>query len=167
MLSDSTIRKLVETGKLVIRPYSEKHVGPCNLELHLGEEFVVGGRNVRKTALELKPKAFALGCTIEHLEMPADIAGLYNGTTTLARLGISSHQSSVLIHPGFKGNLTLEIFNASDTTVVLNAGMEVGQLMLFRLDKPAEFPYGKRRGEYQGQKGATPPIFIGKPIKAK
>lgn len=167
MLSDSTIRKLVETGKLVIKPYSEKHVGPCNLEIHLGDEFVVDGKKLKARSFELEPFQFILGHTVEWMEMPRDIAGIYDGTTTLARMGVSSHQSSLLIHPGFRGNLTLEIFNASNKRIVIKAGMEVGQVMFFRLDKPAEFPYGTRRGEYQGQKGATPPIFIGRPIKAR
>ena len=76
--------------------------------------------------------------------MPSDHAGLYDGSTTLARIGITSHMGSMLISPGFfEGNLTLEIFNASDKSFVLKAGMRIGQLLILKLDTPAEHPQPK------------------------
>jgi len=72
--------------------------------------------------------------------MPSDHAGLYDGSTTLARVGITSHMGSMLISPGSEGNLTLEIFNASDKSFVLNAGMRIGQLLILKLDTPVDCP---------------------------
>jgi len=70
--------------------------------------------------------------------MPSDHAGLYDGSTTLARVGITSHMGSMLISPGSEGNLTLEIFNASDKSFVLKAGMRIGQLLILKLDTPVD-----------------------------
>jgi len=72
--------------------------------------------------------------------MPDDHAGLYDGSTTLARIGITSHMGSMFISPGSQGNLTLEIFNASDKSFVLKSGMRIGQLLILKLDRPVEHP---------------------------
>jgi len=59
---------------------------------------------------------------------------------TLARVGITSYMGSLLISPGSKGHLTLEILNASDKSFVLKAGMRIGQLLILKLDMPVEHP---------------------------
>ncbi len=72
--------------------------------------------------------------------MPDDHAGLYDGSTTLARVGITSHMGSMFISPGSVGNLTLEIFNASDVPFVLKSRMRIGQLLVLTLDQAVECP---------------------------
>lgn len=72
--------------------------------------------------------------------MPHDHAGLYDGSTTLARVGITSHMGSMFISPGSEGNLTLEIFNASDTSFLLESTMRIGQLLILKLDSSVERP---------------------------
>ena len=53
--------------------------------------------------------------------------------------------------PGFRGEITLELFNANRCAIELKAGRRVGQLVFARMDGAALHPY---RGKYQGQRGA-------------
>jgi len=113
----------------------------ASIRLHLSNQFAKpDGKVERKATYILKQKKLILSSTIELIKMPSDHAGLYDGSTTLARVGITSHMGSMLISPGSEGNLTLEIFNASDKSFVLNAGMRIGQLLILKLDTPVDHP---------------------------
>jgi dCTP deaminase len=112
-----------------------------SIRLHLSDQFSrPAGKIERKTSFLLKPKQLILSSTLESITMPYDYAGLYDGSTTLARLGVTSHMGSMLISPGSQGNLTLEIFNASDTPFLLEYKMRVGQLLILKLDSAVEHP---------------------------
>ena len=65
--------------------------------------------------------------------------------------------------PGFKGEITLELFNANRCAIELTAGRRIGQLVFAQMDDVALNPYN---GKYQGQKGATGSrVFMDKEIK--
>jgi dCTP deaminase len=139
LLSDRSIQQLLKNKKLIIIP--EPEVKSASVRLHLSDQFAQPfGRIEQKTSYTLKPKKLVLSSTLERIRLPDDHAGLYDGSTTLARIGITTHMGSMLVSPGSDGNLTLEIFNASDKTFVLQAGMRIGQLLLLKLDTPAERP---------------------------
>jgi len=61
-------------------------------------------------------------------------------------------QNAGWVDPGFRGEITLELYNANRCAIELKAGRRVGQLVFAKMDEPAEHPY---RGKYQGQTGAT------------
>jgi dCTP deaminase len=139
ILSDQSIAELLATGKLVVTP--EPILKSASLRLHLSDQFAKpAGDILTQDAFILQPKELILSSTLEHVTMPDDHAGLYDGSTTLARFGITSHMGSMLISPGSDGNLTLEIFNASDTAFTLKAGMRIGQLLILKMDKPSRHP---------------------------
>jgi len=139
LLSDRSIKQLLKSKKLVIDPAPE--VKSASVRLHLSDQFAQPfGRIERKASYTLRPKKLVLSSTLERVRLPDDHAGLYDGSTTLARIGITTHMGSMLVSPGSDGNLTLEIFNASDKSFVLKAGMRIGQLLILRLDQPAEHP---------------------------
>jgi deoxycytidine triphosphate deaminase len=139
LLSDRSITELLKKKRLIIEP--KPILKSASIRLHLSNQFAKPeGRIERKSSYILKPKKLILGSTVEHIAMPNDHAGLYDGSTTLARVGITSHMGSMFISPGSKGNLTLEIFNASDKSFVLKSGMRIGQLLILTLDKPVQHP---------------------------
>jgi len=139
LLSDHSIRQLLKNRTLIIEPKPE--VKSASVRLHLSDQFAKPeGRIERKTTYILKPKKLVLSSTLERITLPNDLAALYDGSTTLARIGITSHMGSMLVSPGSEGNLTLEIFNASDKAFVLKAGMRIGQLLILKMDAPAERP---------------------------
>lgn len=53
--------------------------------------------------------------------------------------------------------LRLELANLAPLPIVLWLGMKIGQLAVFEMSGPAEFPYGsaERGSRYQGQRGPT------------
>lgn len=139
LLSDRSIKQLMKKKSLIIEP--KPILKSASIRLHLSDQFAKpDGKVERKVTYILKPKKLILSSMVEHIKMPSDHAGLYDGSTTLARVGITSHMGSMLISPGSEGNLTLEIFNASDKSFVLNAGMRIGQLLILKLDMPVDYP---------------------------
>lgn len=148
LLSDRSIKKLLKEKKLVIQP--KPKVKSASVRLHLSNQFAKVGEKVEKKKIYLlKPKELILSSTIEKIKLPNDLAGLYDGSTTLARVGISSHMGSMLVSPGTIGNLTLELFNASNKSFLLKAGMRIGQLLIVKLDFPCENPQPKQ-SKYKG-----------------
>ncbi len=139
LLSDQSIAELLSQKKLKVTP--EPILKSASLRLHLSNQFAKPAGVIQtQDSYILEPKALILSSTLEHVTMPNDHAGLYDGSTTLARFGITSHMGSMLISPGSDGNLTLEIFNASDTAFTLKAGMRIGQLLILRMEKPSRHP---------------------------
>ena len=82
--------------------------------------------------------------------MPYDHAGLYDGSTTFARVGITSHIGSMFIFSGSEGKLILEIFNASEKAFLLQFKMRIGQILFMKLDSPVQNPQ-PALSSYQGK----------------
>lgn len=99
----------------------------------------------------LLPGQFVLATTMEYFELPDNLTAFVEGRSSLGRMGLFI-QNAGWVDPGFKGEITLELFNANRCAIELNAGRRVGQLVFAQLDKDALHPY---RGKYQGQRGAT------------
>lgn len=84
------------------------------------------------------------------------------GRSSLGRMGLFI-QNAGWVDPGFKGEITLELFNANRCAIELKAGRRVGQLVFAKLDDVALNPY---RGKYQYQRGATgSKVFLDDEIK--
>lgn len=166
VLVDWEIEQLQETDA-VIDPFDPKCIQPNSYDLHLGGTFVAnipGEVDVSKPLTYLgtyipfdadkhaiRPLQFLLATTLETVCMPDDVVGQLNGVSSLARLGISNHQTGGWIDAGFHGQITLELFNCSKNWITLTKGMRIGQLV-FQRTEAARKPY---RGKYQGQYGAT------------
>ena len=177
MLSDGTIRRLVDEGRIVIAPWDPGMVQPASVDLRLGGSFRVF-HNHRAAAIDLRdpptnlteevvvdghepfvihPGEFVLGRTQEYVEIPADIVSRIEGKSSLGRLGLIVHATAGFVDPGFKGTLTLEITNLTRVPIKLYAGLPIAQLSFMTLDAPAERPYGSAElgSHYQGQTAAT------------
>jgi len=61
-------------------------------------------------------------------------------------------QNAGWVDAGFEGCITLELYNANDIPLKIDAGRRICQLVFCTLDQTAENPY---RGKYQGQKQAV------------
>ena len=88
---------------------------------------------------------------MEYFELPDDLTAFVEGRSSLGRMGLFI-QNAGWIDPGFKGEITLELFNANRCAIELKSGRRVGQLVFAKMDFPALNPYS---GKYQGQRGAT------------
>lgn len=168
ILSDTDIFIAIEQKQLVISPLKAKDVQPASIDLHLSRTLLfpcdkcVCGKMLsyhlyKDAQVELKPKEFILASTTEHVEIPATMAAQVAGKSSLARLGLSIHQTAGWVDPGFKGTLTLELFNASNMPIKLRLGMPIAQLVLHRVVTESTQPYGHagRENHYQNQKDTT------------
>jgi dCTP deaminase len=177
VLSDGTIRRLVDEGRIVIAPWDPLMVQPASVDLKLGTSFRVF-HNHRIQVIDLAappqgltepvevdidepfvihPNEFVLGRTAEHVEMPDDVVARIEGKSSLGRLGLIVHATAGFVDPGFKGTLTLEITNFNSVPIVLRPGLPIAQLSFMTLDQPAQRPYGHPElgSHYHGQVDAT------------
>ena len=88
--------------------------------------------------IELKPNAFALGYTVERIELPLNLAARVEGKSSVARWGLSIHQTAPTIHAGFHGNIRLEIANVGPFVCRLTPGMQICQLVIEELKSTPE-----------------------------
>lgn len=86
---------------------------------------------------KLAPGQFVLAYTQEHVEIPKYLAARVEGRSTLARLGLSIHQTAPTVHATFIGQLRLEIMNNGPLSCLLSPGITICQLILERLGWPA------------------------------
>ena len=177
VLSDTTILRLVEEGRLKIDPWDPGLVQPASVDIRLGPTFRVF-HNHRAAAIDLRdpprdlteqitvgpdepfvvhPGEFVLGRTLETVEMPDDVVCRIEGRSSIGRLGLIVHATAGFVDPGFRGSLTLEITNLTRIPIRLWPGLSVAQLSFMALDQPARRPYGHPElgSHYQGQVEAT------------
>lgn len=189
VLSDSTIRRLIADGRLVIRPWDDRMVQPASIDLRLGDSFRVFHNHRIQTIdiadpprdlteqvviadddeFVIHPGEFVLGRTAEWVELPDDIVGRIEGKSSLGRLGLIVHATAGFVDPGWAGTLTLEITNFNSVPIVLRTGLPIAQFSLMTLDAPAERPYGHPElgSHYQGQVEATESRYEGGPAKPR
>jgi dCTP deaminase len=177
VLSDGTITRLVDEGRIRIDPWNPALVQPASVDLRLGDSFRVF-HNHRASAIDLRrppenlteevvvpegesfiihPGEFCLGRTLEWVELPDDIVARIEGKSSLGRLGLIVHATAGFCDPGWKGTLTLELNNLTRVPIILHPGLEIAQLSFMTLDRPALRPYGSPDlgSHYQGQRAAT------------
>ncbi|WP_148882566.1 dCTP deaminase [Thermococcus aciditolerans] len=143
MLPDWKIRK-----EILIEPFNEKSLQPAGYDLRVGREAYINGEliDVEKAGkVVISPKTYALILTLERIGLPDDVMGDMKLRSSLAREGLLG--SFAWVDPGWDGNLTLGIYNASDEPVELSYGERFVQIAFIRLEGPAKSPY---RGNYQG-----------------
>ena len=72
-----------------------------------------------------------LGATLEFIKLPSDVSGEILTKSSLARNFITI-ETAPWIHPLYRGCLTLEIANVSNTPVILYPGVKIAQLILLK-----------------------------------
>lgn len=166
ILSDKSIKKILQDKTLVITPLEESQIQPASVDIRLGDTFSIvedspSGminldvkteyKTIKTDKYVLLPGQFVLATTVEYFELPDDLTAFVEGRSSLGRIGLFI-QNAGWVDPGFKGEITLELFNANRCAIELTAGKRVGQLVFAKMDEKAQNPY---RGKYQGQRGAT------------
>ena len=178
VLSDRTIRRLLEEGKIGIDPYAEELLQPSSVDVRVDRLFRVF-RNSRYPFIDVKreledltelveidpeeafilhPGEFVLGSTLERITLPDDLVARLEGKSSLGRLGLLIHSTAGFIDPGWDGHVTLELSNVANLPITIYYSMKIGQLSFVQLSEPAEHPYGTGGlgSKYQGQAGPTP-----------
>ena len=166
ILSDKTLYRMLEEGTLSITPLDKEQVQPASVDIRLGNTFSivedlstgiitlkdeVRYKTISTDTYILLPGQFVLATTMEYVSLPDNLTAFVEGRSSLGRLGLFI-QNAGWVDPGFKGEITLELFNANRCAIELKAGRRVGQLVFAEMDDIALNPYN---GKYQGQRGAT------------
>ena len=166
ILSDKTITEMLKEHKLKITPLEKGQIQPASVDIRLGNTFsivedspagiITMDSEIKYKTIEsdtyiLLPNQFVLATTMEYFELPDDLTAFVEGRSSLGRMGLFI-QNAGWVDPGFKGEITLELYNANRCAIELKAGRRVGQLVFAKMDAAAMNPYS---GKYQGQKGAT------------
>jgi dCTP deaminase len=179
VLSDRTIQRLLDEGRIGIDPYDDDLLQPSSVDVRVDRFFRVF-RNSRYPFIDVKepmeeltelveisdesqpfilhPGEFVLGSTLERITLPDDLVARLEGKSSLGRLGLLIHSTAGFIDPGWDGHVTLELSNVANLPITIYFGMKIGQLSFVQLTEPAENPYGSSGigSKYQGQAGPTP-----------
>lgn len=161
ILSDVDIDHIIKSGKaFLVNPYNEENLQSCSIDLTLGEELkTINGKSIdlRCSSYKLKPKEFILGHTFETIHVPRDLMARVEGRSSIGRLGIMIHVTAGLIDPNFTGQITLEIYNASDKPFELIHGDSICQIVFETLTSPCKRPYGSAElgSKYQNSSGVV------------
>lgn len=99
----------------------------------LGERFI------------LYPNQVVLSTTLEYVALPSDVYADLSTRSSYTRLGISM---STMIHPGFRGCLSVELFNHGNNPVELVVGSKMFQMCLTQISAPVS--YGGVERKYFG-----------------
>lgn len=95
-----------------------------------------------------EPGKLVLAYTLEFIEIPNYLAARVEGRSSLARLGISIHQTAPMVHATFRGLLRLEMSNNGPYACRLHPGQKICQLVIERLGSPSVITL---QGPFQGQ----------------
>lgn len=163
ILSDIGIKNLLKTRKLVIKPLGAGAIQPSSIDLTLDKSALLLKYWTTKGILDfntktsyekisgktfiIPPHSFILATTKEYLSLPKDLSGFVEGRSSVGRMGLFI-QNAAVVGPGFKGKLTLELYNANILPIRLEAGSRVCQLILFKMDRESKKGY---TGKYQNQ----------------
>lgn len=175
VMVDWQLRNALSLGYIVVLPIGSSAIQPNSIDVRLGNNFAVydarsfdapidpydeesvkyGLTYFTTDRLTLAKNSFLLAETMERIELADNICAMIEGKSSLARLGITIHQTGGWIDCGFKGTITLEMTNESMRPVILTAGMPIAQIVFHETSK-ADVPYhAKRDAKYKDQSGAT------------
>ena len=173
VLVDWQIRDAIKSGKIKIDPFDENLIQPNSLDVRLGNHFVWynPSENIidpyrkdsinqdfsetRAESIIIEPGDFILAETLEVIGLPDDIVATIEGKSSIARLGLSLHQTGGWIDAGFQGTITLEMANVNKRPIQIYSGMPIGQFVFYKTEH-AEKPYNKKcDAKYNNQKNAT------------
>lgn len=162
ILSDATLRKMVESGELGVEPIKKESIQPASVDFHLGSHYLdiedremgvidfdspVKYREIESDSIIIPPHHFLLATTEEYVKLPANITAFVEGRSSIGRIGLFV-QNAGWIDPGFEGKITLELYNANSLPIKLQSGRRICQIVFCKMDRSAEKPYA---GKYQGQ----------------
>jgi dCTP deaminase len=136
VLSEAEIEKRVRDGSLIITPFDQASLNGAGYDLRLGMDVTI------------PPSENLLVATLERVELGNDLAGTLHIRSSLARAGIIA--SLALVDPGFRGQLTIALFNAGTEPFHLSKKERFVQIVFHQLGSKTLRPYS---GKYQDSQG--------------
>ncbi len=176
-LSHKTIEKLIKGGEIVVEPsFDFADLRPVGIRIHLAEDILVpeDGQTIDlqnpseprykqvslgKEEFYLEPGQFILGATRELIKTPANIVGLLDGRSTIARIGLTIHVTASIIEGifGRPHSTVLEIKNLGNFRVRLRPKDPIGMMCFATLSEAVDQP---TQSQYEVQDKVTPPNLM-------
>lgn len=118
-LSDTSIRRFLTYGGLKIEPLDDSCINPAGYDLKCGVDMTVN------------PKSMILLSTLEFIRLPTNLLGVLHLRSSFAREGLIA--SLALVDPGFRGQLTVMLYNTGDDSVSIKKGEPFLQITFFKI----------------------------------
>ena len=161
ILSDKDIIKGIKNGDIEIYPLDKSQIGSASVDLTMSNRWwffkekenkrTIGTDSfwkdemyeIKKEEITLKPKEMCLGITKEKIKLSDRIAGMLQGRSRYARMGLSVHITSSFVHPGVDNHQVLEIVNNSPFEFKIKEGDKISQIIFFYTKSKTSKPYKK------------------------
>ncbi|MGC8670072.1 MAG: dCTP deaminase [Candidatus Micrarchaeia archaeon] len=176
ILSDFDLLNMIRNGRLKIEPFDEEIVRENGIDFRLAEEvahhkempndFIMDPADENSisnsyllakdaSSMIIGPHEQVLLSTYESISMPDDIAGIVELRSTWARHGLS--MPPTIIDAGFKGTVTLEVFNNAPYKIKLRPMVRFAHVVFAKTTSKVQRPYS---GIYNEQRGIKLPKVI-------
>ncbi len=171
VLGVKKLLELVEKNKLVENLSERELINPegAGFDLRIGELYEIKGQGfmgVQERAtpemkliaryeagktikIELQPRTYYAMKTIESVNMPDDLLAVMTPRSTLFRSGVYIFGGQT--PPGYKGGLTMGLYNFRDEKFDLEMGARVVHIMFFQVEGESNL----YRGQWQGGRVTT------------
>lgn len=169
MLNDESIEIASQYEQPLISPYSRELLQPHSYDCTLDRTLKVAGFSkksghrwwdivtIGESGFLLEPYQFVLASTLESFILPQNFVGFVQGKSSIGRNGLQIENAG-LIDAGFRGNITLELFNMAPWPIKLKYSMRICQVHFQLAELPTICNYSLT-GHYNNQKGPTESVF--------
>ena len=166
ILAKNIILKEIKLGRIKIKPFNIKNLGPASYDLTLDNKFRIfkkkkGICHIRNTAKYekitrvitikdyyiLKPGETIHGITKEKITLPENIAGWLQGRSRFARFGLMVHITASFVQPGVNNRQVLELNNGSNSTLAIHPNTKIAQIIFERCEGKAKYKGRFRKQE--------------------
>lgn len=160
-------------GQIFIDPIlAETQIGAVSIDLRLGCDFLVSVQTRKASVSLLKDEFFrepsmffqesrrdvgetfilypsqtVLSTTLEYIGLPNDVYSDVSSRSSYNRLGLTLNSA---FQPGFRGCLSLELFNHSNSPIELVVGSRIVQARFFSVAAPTDYMSASERRKYIG-----------------
>lgn len=179
ILGDSDLRDVINEGKLIVTPLTDKSIRENGIDLTIDNEIgieknlwgnidshneddvrerfkiIKATKDLTGEYFVIKPQSFTLLTTKEHVEFPDNLMGFCALRSSVARSGFICPMT--IVDAGFKGNLTIEVIYSGIRPFKLYVGDRFLHLIIAKTLSPVKNPY---KGVYKNQKGVRVPKRI-------
>ena len=149
ILSDYTLKKMLDSGELVVDPITDSSIQPASIDCRIGSHYLVVDdrenhngvitfndelkyRDIESDHMIIPPHSFLLATTMEYIKLPNGITAFVEGRSSVGRMGLFI-QNAGWVDSGFEGQITLELFNANSLPIRLESGRRVCQLVFCQI----------------------------------
>lgn len=183
-LVDKDIKRLMESGNIIIEPFDQKQLGPNTYDIKLGKTILkpIGNKELIvdptaqlqtyrgsvcnsgvnydtfETPYVLMPGEFILASTKEKIGVFGNVIATVFGRSGGSRLGLVM-DTGPFIDTGFEGFLTFGVYNQAPYSILLQEDYRIGHVEFTKTSGNPDVSYDKRKiSKYAGKQMEGKPV---------